>query len=59
MAPTTKIKPTINQSGYDMLEQHILRASAPAPNKEHDQLVWDECKRHILACINQNFQVIN
>lgn len=59
MAQTTKQKPTINQAGYDMLEQHILRASSPSPTKEHDQLVWDECKRYILSCINQNFQVIN
>ncbi|MGL6086630.1 MAG: hypothetical protein ACRC29_12025 [Enterobacterales bacterium] len=42
-----------------MLEQHILRASAPSPTKEHDQLVWDEAKRYILSCINQQFQVIN
>lgn len=51
------MKPTINQAGMDMLEQHILRASQPKPNKEHDELVWDECKRYILACVIQQFQV--
>ncbi|AIM51253.1 hypothetical protein phD2B_0027 [Lelliottia phage phD2B] len=53
----TKTKPQINQAGYDMLEQHILKASHPSVTKKHDELVWDECKRHILACINQQFQV--
>lgn len=54
---STKPKPTISAAAMNMLEQHILKPTAPAPNKEHDQLVWDECKRHIMLCINQNFQV--
>ncbi len=53
----TKQKPTINQAGYDMLEQHILKPSHPRPEKGHDELVWDEAKRYILSCINQQFQV--
>jgi hypothetical protein len=54
----TKKSPIINEAGMEMLERHILKASNPSPTKEHDQLVWDEAKRYILLCIQQNFQVI-
>lgn len=52
--PTT---PIINLAGMDLLERSILQPSAPAANKPHDQLVWDECKRYILSCIQHNFKV--
>lgn len=54
---TTKQKPTINTAGMQMLEEQILKASHPRPGKEHDELVWDECKRYILSCVHQQFQV--
>lgn len=58
MAPTTK-KPTISNAAMEMLESHILKPSFPSVTKKHEELVWDECKRHILLCINQQFQVVN
>ena len=54
-----KMKPIINNEGMLMLENHILKASAPSPTKDHDILVWDEAKRYILSCILQQFQVVN
>ncbi|AFP33691.1 hypothetical protein POP72_033 [Pectobacterium phage POP72] len=53
----TKTKPTINQAGMDMLENMILKPAPAKQGKGHDELVWDEAKRYILACIYQQFQV--
>lgn len=52
------MKPMINQAGMEMLEKNILNASRPRSDKSHDELVWDEAKRYILACVHQQFQVI-
>lgn len=53
----TKKKPTINMEGMEMLERLILKPSHPRPDKSHEELVWDECKRYILSCIQQQFIV--
>lgn len=53
----TKKKPTINFEGMDMLENLILQPSRPRPDKTHEELLWDECKRYILSCIRQQFVV--
>lgn len=53
----TKKKPTINFEGMDMLEKLILAPSRPRPDKTHEELVWDECKRYILDCIRVQFVV--
>lgn len=55
-AKTTK-KPTISADGMEMLEEYILKPSHPSVTKSHDELVWDECKRHILNCIHAQFEV--
>lgn len=52
-----KRTPQINAEGMDMLEQMILKPRPPSVTKTHEELVWDECKRHILLCIYQNFEV--
>lgn len=54
-----KPKPTISAAAMDMLEQHILKPSHPRSGKEHDELVWDECKRYILNCVLQQLQVVH
>lgn len=59
MEQKTKTKPTISAAAMAMLEDSILKPSHPRAGKEHDELVWDECKRYILSCINMQFQVIN
>lgn len=50
-------KPTISSDGMEMLKDYILKASHPSVTKSHDELVWDECKRHILNCIYAQFEV--
>lgn len=50
-------KPIINQDGYDLLMDHILRPSATSITKPYEQLLADEVKRHIAACINLQFSV--
>lgn len=60
MERVTKIpnnKAYMNEEAYRLLVDNILRPSAPSVTKTHEQLVWDECKRHILACIEHNIQV--
>lgn len=52
-----KKKPTISYEGMEMLEKYILMPSHPSVTKSHDELVWDECKRHILNCIQAQFEV--
>lgn len=56
MGAKTK-KPMINLEGLEMLEKHILAPSHPRQDKKHEELVWDECKRYILACIRAQFVV--
>lgn len=53
----TKKKPTINFEGMEMLENLILQPSRPRPDKTHEELLWDECKRYILSCIRQQLVV--
>lgn len=50
-------KPQINPEGMDMLESHILKLSPAKPDKSITELAWDDCKRHILLCIRQQFEV--
>lgn len=50
-------KPQINPEGLEMLERHILKTSNPSPEKTVGQMHWDDCKRHILQCIYQQFEV--
>lgn len=50
-------KPQINHEGMEMLEKMILKTSNPSPEKSAGQLHWDDCKRHILQCIYQQFEV--
>lgn len=58
MNSTVKMKkPQINPEGLEMLERHILKTSNPSPEKSQGQLQWDDCKRHILQCIYQQFEV--
>ena len=57
MEQKKKKTPQINAEGMDMLEQMILKPRPPSVTKTHEELVWDECKRHILLCIYQNFEV--
>lgn len=47
----------INQTGYEMLVNHILKPSSVSVTKTPEQLLVDEVKRHILLCIEQNFKV--
>ena len=54
---TKKTKPSINIEGMEMLENFILAPSHPRQDKTHDELVWDEAKRYILACVRQQFVV--
>lgn len=50
-------KPQINPEGMEMLERHILALSPTKPDKSVGELHWDDCKRHILACIRTQFEV--
>lgn len=47
----------INQAGYDLLVNSILKPSHVSVTKTPEQLLIDEVKRHILLCIEQNFKV--
>lgn len=58
MAVNASTKAQMNQEAYELLVDMILKPTPPKANKEHDQLVWDECKRHVLLCIEQNIRVI-
>lgn len=57
MTTTTKKKPCISVEGMEMLEKYILRPSQPNVTKTHQELLVDEVKRHIMACIQQQFVV--
>lgn len=54
---TTKKKPCISVEGMEMLEKYILRPTNPSVTKTYEQLLVDEVKRHIMACIQQQFIV--
>ena len=51
-------KAQMNQEAYDLLVNSILKPTSAKFGKDHDQLVWDECKRYIQACIDNNIRVI-
>lgn len=53
----TNQTPIVNQAGYELLKEHILRPSNISLTKTHEQLLIDEVKRHILACIEMHFKV--
>lgn len=57
MTQKTNQIPVINQAGYDLLKEHILRPSAVSTVKPYEQLLTDEIKRHIMACIELQFKV--
>lgn len=59
MAISSSTKAQMNQDAYEVLVGMILKPTPPKANKEHDQLVWDECKRYILSCIEQNIRVVS
>lgn len=52
----TKKKPTISFEGMEMLEV-ILKPSTPKLNKTHEELVVDEVKRYIMACVKTQLVV--
>lgn len=49
--------PIVNQAGWDMLMDHILKPSGINVAKKYEQLVVDEVKRHIAQCVAQHFKV--
>lgn len=51
-------KAFMSVEAYRILEENILKPTPPSANKTHEQLIWDECKRHIMACIDHNIQVV-
>lgn len=57
MTQKTNQIPIINQAGYEMLKEQILRPASVNVTKSHEQLLIDEVKRHILSCVELNFKV--
>lgn len=49
--------PIINQEGWDLLMNHILKPSAISTAKPHEVLLVDETKRYIAQCVAQHFKV--
>lgn len=54
---TQKTIPTISFEAMELLENFILKPMPAKQGKSHDELLWDECKRHILECIKHNIKV--
>lgn len=48
---------SMNAEAHRVISELILRPSPVKQGKSHDELVWEECKRYILDCINHNIKV--